>query len=329
MIKFYYFFFLLPVIGISQPVLTNSIVPTFGTQYDAQFIESPNFDPGPFGPNQTWDFSNLQGQLDIHFNILDPNDAPESDKFPDASFVWNFVEFESFIFYSSNEDSISQMGSAVGNLTETTFLVINSDLEDGLQFPLTFGDSYDYHTEYDNYLFGNLLSSGQRDATLSADAYGTIITPYGTYENALRVKIITTEFGFNSTQYAWFDENNIIPILVFESSEDPEEPASLYFTDIDQVVATDEEMDDSSANVSYSYHTNSIKIKSHTPDKEIEGLYLLSIDGNLIQKEEGAILNNSFDEFTFKLRNKLNNGIYILKYTEDSVPRSASLFISG
>ena len=328
MIK-YYFFFLLPVIGFSQPVLTNNIVPTFGDQYDAQFIESPNFDPGPSGQNQIWDFSNLQGQLDIHFNILDPNDTPESDKFPNASFVWNFVEFESFIYYTSNEDGISQMGSAVANATETTFLVINTDLEDALQFPVTFGTSYDYHTEYDNYLFGSLLSSGQRDATLTADAYGTIITPYGTYENALRVKIVTTEFGLNSTQYAWFDENNFLPILVFESSDDPEEPPSLYFTDIDQMVATDEEMNHGSVKVSYSYPTNSIMIKTHTQDNKIADLYLFSIDGNLIQNKEGAILNDGASESNFSLRNKLANGIYILRYTENGIPRSASLFIGG
>lgn len=330
MIKFYlYLFFLLPVVGLSQPVLTDDIVPVLGTEYDAQYIESPNFNSGPAGANQTWDFSSLQGQLDIHFNILDPNDAPESDEFPDASFVWNFVEFESYIYYISNEDSISQMGSAVGNLEETTFLVVNTDLEDALQFPVTFGTTYEYHTEYDNYLFGSLLNSGQRDGTLSADAYGTIITPYGTYENALRVKIVTSEFGYNATQYAWYDEDSFLPILVYETSDDPETPASLYFTDIDQVVATNEEIEDSPANITYLHQTNSIQIMTDAQDKKIENLVLVSMNGILIEKKEGPILNHGSGEYIFPLRNKLPNGIYILNYMENDLPRSASIFIGG
>lgn len=323
----YLLFLLIPIIGNSQPVMTNSIAPNFGDQYDAQFIDNPNFDPGPEGANQTWDFSNLQGQFEIHFNILDPNDAPESDHFPDASFVWNIVEFETFFFYTSSEEGISQMGNSVANENETTFLVINSDLEDALQFPVTFGTSYDYHTEYSNYLFGNLLSSGQRDGTLTADAYGTIMTPFGTFDNTLRVKLVTTEFGFNTTQYAWYDVDNFIPILVYETSEDPEETPSLYYTEIKEVLATEETTDSDTPSIYYSYESNSIVIQYSTQKIKIGGLQLFSIDGNLIQKDDAFNLNNSSGKIEFKLKNSTSNGIFILRYLENDIPRSAPIYI--
>ena len=325
MIKFY-FFLLCPLIGFTQPVLTHNITPIFGAQYDAQFIDNPNFNPGPEGANQTWDFSSLQGQFEIHFNILDPADTPETDEFPDASFVWNIVEFESFFYYKNTDESISQMGTAVASDTETTFLVINTELEEALQFPITFGTTYDYHTEYDNYLFGSLLNSGQRDATLTADGYGTIITPYGTHENALRIKIVTTEFNINSTQYAWFDENSFIPILVYETSEDPEENPSLYFTDIDQVLSAHEEINFNS-NVFYSDVSNSVIIRSLSNSVKIKDLVLYDRNGSLIQQNEGTVINGNENEYEFVLQNNLSAGIYFLKFVENDFLRTVSLYI--
>ena len=325
----YLLFLLVPMIGISQPVLTNSIVPEFGAQYDAQFIDNPVFDPGSDGANQIWDFSNLQGQFEIHFSILDPANTPETDSFPDASFVWNIVEFESFFYYSSNEDGISQMGTAVESANETTFLVINSVLEDALQFPVTFGTSYAYHTEYDNYLFGNPLSSGQRDGALTADAYGTITTPYGTYENVLRLKIVTSEFGFNETQYAWYDVNSFLPILVYEFSDAPDETPSLYYADIDEVLASKEIGDVDSPNIFFSHALNSILIQSNDPGSKIRDLQLLSMDGNLIQKDERSNVYNKTDEIEFNIRNSLVKGIYIFRYTQNEIIRSIPIFIGN
>lgn len=323
----YIIILLFPFIGISQPTLTNDFAPNFGDQFNAQFIDNPNFNPGPEGANQIWDFSSLQGQFELHFNILDPADTPESEEFPGASFVWNIVEFETFFYYLSNEDSISQMGNAVATDTETTFLVINSDLEDALQFPITFGTSYNYHTAYDNYLFGSLIFSGQRDGSLTADGYGTIITPYGTYDNVLRLKIVTSEFGFNNTQYVWYDEKSFLPILVYESSDDPEENPSLYYTDIDLALASKDMDKINTPNIFFSYASNSIIFNSMELGQKFENIQLSSIDGNLIQS--GIYSNSYIDSVNnkFKLNNSLRSGIYILSYVENDVARSIPIYI--
>lgn len=43
----------------AQPVITDAITPEIGDTWGLTFMEINNFDPGLGGPNQTWDFSNL------------------------------------------------------------------------------------------------------------------------------------------------------------------------------------------------------------------------------------------------------------------------------
>ena len=110
-------------------------------------------------------------------------------------------------------------------------MTIYTDAEDGLHIPLTYQDSYSYYSYFEQYVFGSFLAENDRNGSVMADGYGTLITPNGTYSNVLRVKIQETSFGFTNTQYAWYDVNNFTPIFVYEESDDPETPPSLYFSE--------------------------------------------------------------------------------------------------
>lgn len=229
-------FLLLAIVAYCQPVITTDIVPETGKSYKAKYNEG-TIDVGPSGENQTWDFSTLGTSFEINFSILDPADAPGNSSYPDADFVWNLVEFENFLFYDVTDNVISQLGGVNGIVGDITFQTINTDWEDGYQLPLTYLDTYDFLTEYDTYLFGNFTSSGSRDATLTADGYGTVITPFGTYENVLRVKIVREEFGIQSTQYGWLHPDSFLPVMVYETDDDGETADSYYFTDLGDIIS--------------------------------------------------------------------------------------------
>ena len=262
----------------AQPTLTMDLVPDIGVTYDAKFSEG-TIDPGNAGANQYWDYSNLTTGIDIHFATLLPEDAPGAEYYPDADFVWHLVEFESFIYYQITDDSISQMGGVNGAIGNITFHTINTDLEDGIHLPINFGDSYSFLTVYDNYLFGNYLSTGSRDATLTADGWGTLVTEFGTYNNVMRVKIIREEFGFSSTQYAWMHPSSMIPLMLYEFSDDPEIIPSYYFTDFSEVVSSSR--DNELSVTSIVYDANNILLESDS-ELDIEGIQLLDGYGNSI-----------------------------------------------
>ena len=226
------FLCILPTALVAQPVIDQAMIPAESTVYKAQYGTSTVFDPGPAGESQTWDFSHLESDFDLNIGILMPDEAVGADSFPDADFVWHMVEFESYNFYEASDTGISQMGSAVGNTSGIDFLVINSNTEDAYKFPITYGTKYDYDTQYDNYLWGNWTYTGNRTGMFEADAYGTVTTPFGTYENVMRLKLVTVEFGITSTQYIWTLPDSFIPLLVYEFNDDVYTDPSYYYVDI-------------------------------------------------------------------------------------------------
>ncbi len=322
MTKFYilFLFLFLPFFGAAQPELTENIVPPFGSQYEGTYIQNPTFDQGPGGVNQVWDFSDLEGGIDLNFKILDPATTPESDKFPGATFVWNFVEFDFYFYYEVTEDSLSQMGNAVADNDGTSFLVINSDYENAFQFPVTFGSSYSYSTVYQNFLFGNPVYAGERTAMLTADGYGTLITPYGTFENTLRIKIVNNEFGINSTQYSWLSEDNFVPLLVYEFSDDTYETPSLYFTNLNSTVSTKDSPVDQEVSIVYDALMHTIIINKN--GQQLENIALYDMNGGLIENFDSDHQNSAIETRSLTISNPLRPGLYILSFLQDGIVKS-------
>lgn len=223
--------FLLPFLLEAQPTITPNIAPQIGETWDVTFLEPDSFNPGPAGANQQWNFSDLDisNSLELVFQTLEPEEVIGHEDFPTADFVWHIPSFEIYEFYEVEADSISLVGGASISNGEINFLTIFTDAEDGLHLPLNYQDSYTYYSAFDQYIFGNFLISNDRNGIVTADAYGSITTPSGTYDNVLRVVIQETSFGFTNTQYAWFDVNNFVPVFVYEISDDPETLPSLYY----------------------------------------------------------------------------------------------------
>ena len=106
-------FLFLAFFGFAQPVITTDIIPQTGTNYTAAYNEG-TIDVNQTGENQTWDYSALSTILDVNFEILEPSEAPGSESYPDAEFVWHLVEFENYLFYDITDNVISQLGGVNG-----------------------------------------------------------------------------------------------------------------------------------------------------------------------------------------------------------------------
>lgn len=217
----------------AQPVITSAIAPEIGDQWTATFMEVNNFDPLLGGPNAIWDFSTLDtdNSFDINMKILAPDQINGGPNFPTADFVWLIEEFEVYNYYEKTDDSISLVGGASISNGQVDFLTTFLDPENGLQFPIESGDSYTYYSSFEQTVLGISLGTNNRIGMVVADGYGTLITPKGTYSDILRLVITETSFGFTSTQYAWFDVNNLIPVFLYETSDDPDTPPSIYFSE--------------------------------------------------------------------------------------------------
>lgn len=193
-------FFLLTSISISsQPVLNSTdFAETFAA--NAFRANTVGFSNGSPGENQVWDFSTIVLQpTNFSYSIVPMSTSPDVNLFPSANYCYRFIDAGDIIYnyYHLGEESMESLGYNFGGA-----IGIYSDTNIFLQFPYTYNLLIS-----DTYQSAN--SSIINSFTRLYDAYGTLITPFGTFENVIRQKE-TNQFG---STYYWISTNPFQIIL--------------------------------------------------------------------------------------------------------------------
>jgi hypothetical protein len=182
---------LLPLVGFSclvhaqAPVLSSAnYSPVVGETFTFHVHDVSTFSPGASGAGVTWDFSGLVSAGTSTQNYLDPASTPYASSFSGSTVA--ISDPIGYGYYKSTTSAFQNMGGAN---TAGTSIPAFTDLEDLMRFPFTYGDSYT-----DSY-FGAFTTSGfptvrSGSTTVTADAYGTLILPSGTYANVLRIHLV-------------------------------------------------------------------------------------------------------------------------------------------
>ncbi len=174
--------------AVAQPVLQNNVFPDQGDQITTVFADTAGVAPGAAGANQVWDFSNLQMQAPIApLSVLNAAGTPYAVDFPFANLCGFLAGDPNYYFYYRKETSqLSNIGSAA---TYGLILLFN-DPETLLKVPLNFGGSFtDDFSRFNTFPDNQLQGSAHKTATY--DAYGTLKTPLGTFQNAMRLSSVT------------------------------------------------------------------------------------------------------------------------------------------
>jgi len=191
------------------PVLTQANSGTI-VGNDFSYTMTNYVSPGTSGASQTWDFTNLSTSNTGLVQYLSPSSRPAASSFPGATVVLRDVQSQAEMFYKISSTAQQGLGVVAGGV-----VITYSDPIDYLHFPFTYNDSYT-----DNF-DGNFVSQGIQfyrsgSVNVSADAYGTLILPYGTINDVIRVKVEetysdeytylgSTDFIYYSTViYIWF-----------------------------------------------------------------------------------------------------------------------------
>jgi len=205
-------FFLLTTLA-AQPVITSNDLFLTGSEFIINEVEDVKFDAGPAGPDQIWDFSAAVPDTTLQFTnrLVPAADVPLSSAFPEANYVWESTnDSMAYSFLKITDSEVEFLG--FGN--EDIYFVYDNP-ETNLVFPFTYQDQFTdtYRSEIEEE-GASIITYGMLEST--ADAYGTIITPDGTYENVLRVKTESTDYDTlsaqgmtfstisSATDYTWF-----------------------------------------------------------------------------------------------------------------------------
>jgi hypothetical protein len=211
-----------------------SAQPTLTFPYDPGLLENtptfhicPSVDEGPAGENQFWDFSMVVSELSQSGSFAEPADTPFGNNYPEADLVGVVPDSQgtTYIYYDFASDGVYTLGLEISGVGSQPY----SDPRQDLITPITYLDTYSDIAIFTNNS-GPVLVSNVSNFSVDVDGYGTIVTPGGTYENALRLHSIevtesTIDVGIgepivNTSEieaYIWIIDG--YPIPVFQTFE--------------------------------------------------------------------------------------------------------------
>jgi len=200
-------FFLLAVIGnslLAQITLTQAThVPSAGESVNWHFIPNVVVNFGSGGANQTWDLSSYTSPTSATMNYISPQNAQLPADFPDATYVATWIGSETY--YSSNANFLFLEGYHSPGQAKITF----TDKRELLVFPMTYNTTHNGTFEADvlNIGAGGQLFFREGTTTITGDGYGTLILPYVTVSNVLRVKVDASySDAYQGTPIYFYDE---------------------------------------------------------------------------------------------------------------------------
>jgi len=204
------------VVAFAQPTISASGVnPVIGDQLimaTATYVS-----PGNSGASQTWNLSSMTSSASNTYTAVATSSTPNGSSFPNSNVALGSGG-GNYSYYKTSSSSFQNYGFNSG-----TTVMSYSDPEDFLRFPCAFNNTYSDSwavTFVNTYTFYRTGTT-----TVTADSYGTLITPDGTFNNVLRVHFVQNyqdsayipSYGtyletYNNDEYMWYLNGNHFPI---------------------------------------------------------------------------------------------------------------------
>jgi hypothetical protein len=157
--------------------------PVIGQSLTYHTFTPTTLTPGSAGANQTWNFAGTSGTSTTSFTYVTPSSTPYGSSFPGSTVASN--QNGAYDYLITNNNYMARKGVWASNIP-----IVYSDEETFITYPFTYSSSFN-----DN--FAASFTSGitfNRSGTINgtADGYGTLILPWGTVNNVLRIHITET-----------------------------------------------------------------------------------------------------------------------------------------
>jgi hypothetical protein len=196
----------------AQPLFTATpFLPHTGDSYTVGRYMHVN--EGPTGANQTWDISDSQFLADASYEVVSALDVPCHNDYPEALQA---------IGVGGGYDMLAVVDNEVLSygITQTPGMAgfYYSNPQTKMSFPMSYNDTWS--DTFNGTDPNGTMRTGNSTATY--DGYGTLITPYGTYANVIRLHAhiytfdITTdaECPADLDYYFWYGADYRYPLAV-------------------------------------------------------------------------------------------------------------------
>lgn len=167
--------------AMAQPVFTHTVTYTVGDQLPSSSFNAQGVSAGNAGANQTWDFSGIQSTGSGTSEVVSVASTPYGSSYPTANVCIKTGNLYAYSLFTATENNT--LGAYNGQAN-----IVYSNPEKTLVFPFayqqTLSDSWQASFTANGM---NVTRYGQ--TTTKYDGYGTLITPAGTFTNAIRLKV--------------------------------------------------------------------------------------------------------------------------------------------
>ena len=193
--------------AFAQPILTAADINTLNFANNRFYTNNTTLNPDLAGANVTWDFSSLTSLTaaeDNPYTVVTVASGPFSSSFPTSNYVLQIYS-DTYGYYLLSSDKVEILGFSFNDQIDGTY----TNPETLFVFPFTYGMS-----NVDT--FQESASTPIVTKTSTYDAYGTLITPFGTFTDVMRIK---QEFSSStSVNYEFIKLNPYQEILSVETS---------------------------------------------------------------------------------------------------------------
>jgi hypothetical protein len=206
--------------AMAQTLDNGNNTPVAGDQFT--YYQSGYMDPGATGASQTWDYSMLSSGASANFTYVTPASTGHAATFPGSTVAADAGQ-GNFVFYTGSATGFELRGLYSATLGD---YIVYQNPEQLFAYPCS------YNTTWTDQFSANFSSFGTNVAragtvTGVADGYGTLIMPYGTVTNVLRVKItedysdVLSGIGsidYDFISYNWMRPGTRVPLLTFNDN---------------------------------------------------------------------------------------------------------------
>jgi len=207
------------ILNHAQPILnaanTNMVIGEINSCTSYNWVPQ-----GQQGANQTWNFGSITiNTAGTNFNYTVATvPASITTQFPSANAILKTPNGSGGVYETS-----STMLQLYGRYTPTNpnYNLVYQNPLDLLHYPFTYGSSF-----IDSYSGASGPTGAQEfskaTSTITADGYGTLTLPGGTFSNVLRVHLYTVgkdsisptnQTNFTDDEYWWYLPNNHTPVV--------------------------------------------------------------------------------------------------------------------
>lgn len=200
--------------AMAQATLTAATNEPIPGQVQVAYFKYSATDPGQSGANITWDFSDFQQSITDTMAYTACSANPNCGSFPNSTVAGIDHANNTTLFLNTDNNA----ETVVGAIEPTGATIPYTNGEDLFRFPITYNNSY--VDTFSATFTSTMAYYRSGTVTVTCDGYGTLILPYGTINNVLRIhrqeiyqdsaNLEGTSFiiPYQSDLYTWYSTSN-------------------------------------------------------------------------------------------------------------------------